>query len=972
MVYTPLQVIFSQNLNLLASSLAEEIERSQKARLLQKLWIFVPNHSLKQWLLVQLARFRSSGGIAGCKICTLDEMLRFRFKQIPTQIEMRCLIYQELSKERSPEVTAFLERSSRSKLELSHHLAEKFFSYGQHGLPSQIDADDWQVTLFNELFVKNKYRLPMHILPDAVPLNDDPVYCFGFNFIPEIYWQFLSRFPSCFIYLFSPCVHFWEDVCTDKEQRSLSNYWKKQGVSLGSLEQAQHYFSEAPPLLANLGKLGRENLKLLDNFPFESESLHASMDTQTVLRSLQSEILFFEKMPLSEIAPDGSIQVFLTGASKLREVEVLQEEICRLVQERHFQFGEILVLSPEIESYVPLIEYVFSKESIPYRFPSISLGAQSPFSQGLSRLISLISGSWGCEKLISLFEAPAFFQRQEIESKERVCWIDWVKEIFQNSVDWETGFSQLLQESISIYPGPKVDRISLGEFDLLEKLFLLLQSLQTDLADLGKRSLSLSAWADLWQEIAAKYLYCNFEDEIDSSAWGSFCSLLKNLREADLQNTLYPFEVIEDFIGESSPGSIHGNHLHAVRCDSLKEGSVVPAKAIFLVGMDEESFPRKKTFSSLDLLKKQSKYVPDRSDIDRYVFLQALMSAQETLCISYGHLSQEDGKPMGPSLVVQELLSTLGSSVIQTTVQRPVPNGTISPRFFLRCPSSAVSNNALIPLSDLSLFARHPWKYYLQKHLRIYLEDRSDLSFAVQRAILLRSCVKWPLETVFSSQHERLPGPFNKAFFLDVEEKQREREQQFKSWGKNVRSISFLETAVAKKVLLDGSYEFPPLGVDLDDGSTYRLIGDVPFAMEDGILHLGDDKLPSLLKIWPEALAASIALQSSHIYFLKTGKVKSISDPKSALKKFIEYYVRCNQGLSPLVPDWSDAFLRKTFEEFSYEFDYEDVVNQWIHARLELPEPKALFEEWSWLRDSFRGLVDLYPTRGKKEIDETV
>ena len=100
------KIILSQNFDLLAECLSAALQDQPKK--LQKQWVFVPSISLKQWLLTQLARFSPTGGIAGCKICTLDEWIHSRFPQIPTSLEMRCLIYHALSIESAPEVVSFL------------------------------------------------------------------------------------------------------------------------------------------------------------------------------------------------------------------------------------------------------------------------------------------------------------------------------------------------------------------------------------------------------------------------------------------------------------------------------------------------------------------------------------------------------------------------------------------------------------------------------------------------------------------------------------------------------------------------------------------------------------------------------------------------------------------------------------------------------------------------------------------------
>ena len=85
--------------------------------------------------------------------------------------------------------------------------------------------------------------------------HKDPIHCFGFDFIPPIYWKFLSGFPDLSAYLFSPCAHYWDDLCTDRERKGWNVYWKKKGMSEELRNEWQDYWCEAPPLLANWGRL---------------------------------------------------------------------------------------------------------------------------------------------------------------------------------------------------------------------------------------------------------------------------------------------------------------------------------------------------------------------------------------------------------------------------------------------------------------------------------------------------------------------------------------------------------------------------------------------------------------------------------------------------------------------------------------------------------------------------------------------
>ncbi len=872
--------IVSQNFGLLAQCLAAALQ--EHSGTLKKQWIFVPNGAFKQWLLVQLANFSPSGCVAGVKICTIDEWLYSQFPEMPTKLEMRCLIYQKLS-------------SEQNQLELTLQLTDLLFSYGKYGIP---EVDDWQIALFHSLF-SSDFQLPVQFLQGKPFFTSDPCHFFGFNTLPTIFWSYLNQSGGYF-YLFSPCIHFWEDVRSEKE-------------AFRNTE-----FSNAPRILANLGKLGRE--KGLD---VETEVAYAPTHTKTMLGALQNEIVNFEKFE-GEKKTDHSIQVFLTGASRFCEVEILCKEILNLANEKGLLFSEIVVLAPDIQQYIPIIECLFSKALIPYRFSQ--KGVQNSFYRGIIHLIDLMKGPWNEKKIKKLVNEPSFLKKMRLAEKEVIHWNRWIEEIFQYSSDWEKGFAELLKKATTLEAGPVREMIPITSFETLEKLLEMFQSLQ---ADLCYKNQSLEKWAAQMEALAEKYL-------LQEEEGAAFDRAIRNLKKARIDSSECPFDLIEDLFTQSLYSSCNGNSLHAVSCGSIVEGAVIPARACFLLGMDEESFPRKRVATSLDLLKK----APDIADIDRYLFLQILLNTKEYLMISYGHISPHDGKPVGPSIIVQELLD-VWPIPIKKIAPQSFPQQKVT-KFSFTCPEEKPSKEGQLSLYELTFFARNPWKYYLQKVENIVLENRKERSFHAHKSIVSRSSLEWPLPQVLSARKGRYPGIFQEAFSIACQERAAQMQKQLDDWGKKRTSLTFYQTA-------NGS-ELPPIQV-----SSLEIVGEIPHCMEDGALHFGGDQLSSLLKVWPEVLAVCIALQTPKIYFLKTGKIKTISNAQEALEKFVSYFLRCQNTLSPLIPDWAESILRD--KEFSPEFDFDDEVNQWIYSRLEIPN--HFLEEWKWLKNIFSELIEI-------------
>ncbi|RWX50260.1 exodeoxyribonuclease V, gamma subunit, partial [Candidatus Electrothrix marina] len=82
----------------------------------------------------------------------------------------------------------------------------------------------------------------------------------------------------------------------------------------------------------------------------------------------------------------------------------------------------------------------------------------------------------------------------------------------------------------------------------------------------------------------------------------------------------------------------------------------VPFKVIWLLGMNDLDYPRTQRTPAFDLMAQRPR-LGDRSrrDDDRYLFLEALLSARAHLAISWVGRDQQDNSSLPPSVVVAEL-----------------------------------------------------------------------------------------------------------------------------------------------------------------------------------------------------------------------------------------------------------------------------------------------------------------------------
>ncbi len=932
----------SQSLETLADQLTNQLLPG-----LSKQLILVPNLYVKKWLLIELAKRR---GIAmGLLVLTPTEWLVKQGFMSPNSLEMKCLIYRSVKGCHHPELQSYLESGQRRLLDLTEPLSHLFFQYALFGFEK---TEGWQGQILEELFVKGPWKLPVQWLEGA-PVPSYRVHCFGIDALPSVYWQWLLKYPSLSIYLFSPCLHYWGDVCSDRERRQRLRYWRKTEASEASRQQLETYLSEAPSLLGNWGKVGRECLRLLDPWELEVEECYAEVSGSTLLDKLKESVLTFEKGAFKEA--DSSIQIVRTGSSIHQEVSWLKEEIVRLVVQEGLRWDEVAVLAPRIEPYAPWISFLF--EEIPHRIYGVNENGKSPFSRGLRHLAELAQSSrWSKEEVLALFEAGAFTRKQNWSLEELELFRKWLgsvewgldathrREVVgqllpDNSVggedSWEVGLDALLDRIVFFKEGMEV------ECDLFEEFLVVFESLKTALLSFRGEA-TLAVWADRLETLVAKFLFADSDDE----GAHTFRQLLMQLRQSALRlgEELFPFALIEQFLRKESQGELHASQLHAVRFASLEEGSLLPAKALFLVGMDEESFPLKEQASSLNLVKKES---PSLADQGRYQLLQALFGAGDFLRISYSHLSEQEGKEVGASLPLQELLSALGPLPIVTTLSSR-SHRSERPLFGAEPKVQLPQGEVVIPIRDLSSLARHPWKFYLQKKEGLFIEDEREDTFAFLKSRILRASLQKPLEW------EELPrGIVGEALRLEIEEERSD-------WEK------VLETAGARPLvnLPLADFVFP-----VREGLTVRITGEIANVSPQGLVIPASDQMESVLKVWPEALIVAIAQNTPQILCLKTGKSRPVNEPHEALRKFLEYYFCALEVPSPLLPEWADGLLRRgpsALEKKLKGSRWEDPVFDWVAARYALPSAEAICEQWSLLlKEVFAPLTALYPTRGK-------
>jgi len=180
-----------------------------------------------------------------------------------------------------------------------------------------------------------------------------------------------------------------------------------------------------------------------------------------------------------------------------------------------------------------------------------------------------------------------------------------------------------------------------------------------------KEELSRPQTLKEWSETLTGLLECFFEPEEEAEREMQVVryelarlAAMQNEKEAGFDKKL-DISVVRHHLGKSFEKDIFGFGFftRGITFCAMLPMRVVPFKVICLVGMNNDVYPRQDIQPGFDFIANNPR-PGDRArrDDDRYLFLEALISAREKLYISYTGQSIIDNSVMPPSVLVSELI----------------------------------------------------------------------------------------------------------------------------------------------------------------------------------------------------------------------------------------------------------------------------------------------------------------------------
>ena len=518
----------------------------------------------------------------------------------------------------------------------------------------------------------------------------------------------LSRHAQVLLAVPNPCRFHWADILEGREllRAAPPRQRARAGLPLADLPLADMH-QHAHPLLAAWGRQGRDFMRQLDAFDDVARSrlafdmprvdLFDEGPGQGLLGCLQAavrDLLPLAEHPRQPADPADRSIVFHLAHSAQREVEVLHDQLLAVLAAppggTPLAPRDIVVMVPDIETFAPAIRAVFGQPGrddarhIPFDIADLPGRASQPLVQALAWLLEAPARRFAASELRDLLDVPALAQRFGLEADQLpglARWIDgagarWGLHAGQRATlglgaageqnTWHFALQRMLLGFAS-GPGPAFagitpyDEIGGLEAGSVGALARLLQVLG-DWWALSQRPAPPQVWAARGRALLADAFAPT--DERDRLALASLQAALGQwLESCDAAgfDAAVPLPVLREawLAGLDSAASGGGRFLAGgVTFCTLMPLRAIPFEVVCLLGMNDGDYPRQTPRSDFDLMGLPGQPRPgDRSrrDDDRYLMLEAVLSARQLLYVSWAGRSVRDNSEQPPSVLVAQL-----------------------------------------------------------------------------------------------------------------------------------------------------------------------------------------------------------------------------------------------------------------------------------------------------------------------------
>ena len=517
--------------------------------------------------------------------------------------------------------------------------------------------------------------------------------------------QALSGSTEVQVYLLTPCRDLWQRCGSRREQ--LGETWIDPPDG-GWLQQA-------PRLEATLGRMGAEFQQLLegsgdsqlgerregDLFADPVRIAEGEGRPATLLERLQQQLVEPGCCESLEREHDDRSLLFQAAPGPLREVQLVRDQVLQwLAADPELEPRDVLVMTPQIDRYAPLLSSVFNDRDaigvdLPWRLTDRSQQSTPGLTMAMLELLDLAAGRLTATGLERLLANPALQAQQGFSGEDAAALtrtlqrtgFRWGLDALERGGDethsliwsldrWLLGLA--LPQRDGLAPGGTAPFHQDLDPQRLVRWWTVLDRLVRWLQQL-RRPRASSAWVELLQALLEDLFADGGDWSWERQSWSAA------LADWQQRAAACPLElevaVAAEVLAEalSVDSGRFGHRSGALTVSALEPMRAIPHKVIVLMGLDDGVFPRIDQRPGFHLLE-QRRWLGDPcgGDQDRYVLLEALMSARRHLLISWCGRNEHTGEPRPAAAPVeqwlQDLSRQLGTEASAGLCIEPDPN----------------------------------------------------------------------------------------------------------------------------------------------------------------------------------------------------------------------------------------------------------------------------------------------------------
>jgi len=558
--------------------------------------------------------------------------------------------------------------------------------------------------------------------PDLLP---DRVVVFGVSSLPQQTVELLSALGAqrqVLLTVLNPCRHFWGDISSIKDEMRTAQKRQQRKSGLPPVLDADALYLHAPVLLASLGKQGRDYISLLDKFDQSEHYQHwfngridlfsepvTDVTALPLLQQLQQDILELEPTPVvpRQLGPDDNSISFHIAHSRQREVEILQDNlIAAFSVDPALQPRDIIVMTPDISQYQSHIHAVFGRLAqddprfLPYTLADQSLRGSQPLLLALEYLLDLPKQRFALSEISDLLDVPAIQRRFGVHADALPQLRLWLTEAgvrwgldgaqrstlelgeLDSSYSWMFGIERMLlgfaigDESLWQDTAPYAEVAGLAAAELGPVLQFIQQLKHWHSVIAAGQSRNLLQWQQLMLgENGLLLSLFDFNDEQDQLIYSRLSDALDQLVAAadsgDFSDEISLLVLREAWLEQAASSGLSQRFLAgSLTFSTLMPMRAIPFKRIYLLGLNDGDYPRSRMRDDFDLMATDYR-AGDRSrrDDDRYLFLEALLSARDSLYLSWVGRDIRNNSELPPSVLVSQLRDLINNG--WTAEQQP-------------------------------------------------------------------------------------------------------------------------------------------------------------------------------------------------------------------------------------------------------------------------------------------------------------